>query len=66
MTNDQLITINKLYNDCWKLIKEFHNAKTDEEWKNCTARAGELMEKYGKWSMNIILDTEELVERGVK
>lgn len=66
MTNDQLIKINQLYSDCWKLIKEFHNAKTDEEWKNCTDRAGELMKKYGKWSMDIILDTLKIIERGTK
>lgn len=34
--------------------------------ERCTDRAGELMKKCGKWSMNIMHDTLELIERGGK
>lgn len=63
MNDEWLIIVNKLYNNCWKLVKEYHNAKTPEEWKACTDRAGELMKEYGEWSMDILLDTMKIIEK---
>ena len=69
MTDERQKTINALFVDCWKLLKEYHftaeaweKAKDDKMWDRCTARAKELVEQYGKEAMNIVFDTMDLIE----
>lgn len=64
MTESQLKNTYQLYTDLWKLVKEYHDAKTDEQWTQCTDRAKEIAEKYGKTSL--VLDTLELIENASK
>ncbi len=73
MTDERQKTINALFVDCWKLFKEFHftkeeleKAKDDKRWNRCTEKAKQLVDQYGKESMNIVLDTLELIENSEK
>ncbi len=66
MTEKQLKTIYQLYTDLWKLFRENVNNQTDEQWKQCTERAGKLVEQYGEDTRPIVLDTLELIERRSK
>ena len=73
MTDECQKTINALFVDCWKLFKEFHftkeeleKAKDDKRWSRCTEKAKQLVDQYGKESMNIVLDTLELIENSEK
>lgn len=63
MTEEQLKKIYALVTECWHLLKECHSSRTEEEWTNCTNRANEIVQKYGKWSMNLVLDCLEILER---
>lgn len=80
MTDERKEKINALFVDCWKLFKEFHftsneweKAKDDKHWNSCTEKAKQLVDQYGKESVNIVFDTLELIEnserealRGIK
>lgn len=63
MTEEQLKIIYSLYTDLWKLFRQYHDAKTDEQWEQCTERAGKLIEQYGEDVRPIVIDTLELIER---
>jgi len=69
MTDERQKTINALFVDCWKLFKEFHftkeeleKAKDDKRWDRCTDKAKQLVDQYGKESMDIVFDMLELIE----
>ena len=47
MTEPELKKLFDLYNDLWKMTREHHGAKTEEEYAALTDRAAELVEKYG-------------------
>lgn len=66
MTEEQLKTIYQLYTDLWKLFKTYHDAKTDEQLKQCTDQAEKLVEQYGDNVRPLVLDTLELIERNLK
>lgn len=66
MTEEQLKTIYQLYTDLWKLFKDYHDAKTDEQLKQCTDQAEKLVEQYGDNVRPLVLDTLELIERNLK
>lgn len=63
MTEEQLKIIYSLYTDLWKLFRQYHEAKTDEQWEQCTEQAGKLIEQYGEDVRPIVIDTLELIER---
>lgn len=63
MTEEQLKIIYSLYTDLWKLFRQYHDAKTDEQWEQCTEQAGKLVEQYGEDVRPIVIDTLELIER---
>ena len=63
MTDEQLKTIYQLYADLWRLFKAYHDAKTDEQWDECTEQGAKLVEKYGEDARPLMLDTVELIER---
>lgn len=66
MTESELKKIYNLYLDLWKMTREHHGVKTDEEYTALTDRAAELVEKYGAETRSIILDALELIERRLK
>lgn len=66
MTDEQLKTIWSLYTDLWKLFKDYHDSKTDEQWEQCTEQAAKLVEKYGEHTRPLVIDTLELIERSSK
>lgn len=66
MTEPELKKIYNLYLDLWKMIREHHGAKTEEEYAALTDRAAELVEKYGAETRSIILDALELIERRIE
>ena len=73
MTDERQKKIYSLFADCWKLFKEFHftkeeweKAKDDERWNRCTDKAKQFVDQYGKESMNIVLDTLELIGNSEK
>lgn len=66
MTDKELRKIYNLYNDLWKMTREHHGAKTEEEYAALTDRAAELVEKYGAGTRGIILDALELIERRIE
>lgn len=66
MTEPELKKIYNLYLDIWKMTRENHEAKTEEEYTALTDRAAELVEKYGAETRSIILDALELIERRFK
>ena len=45
MTDEQLKTVYQLYADLWRLFKAYHDAKTDEQWDECTEQGAKLVEK---------------------
>lgn len=66
MTEPELKKIYNLYLDLWKMTREHHGAKTEEEYTALTDRAAELVEKYGAETRGIILDALELIERRIE
>lgn len=66
MTDPELKKLFDLYNDLWKMTREHHGAKTEEEYTALTDRAAELVEKYGAETRVIILDALELIERRIE
>ena len=66
MTEPELKKIYNLYLDLWKMTREHHVAKTEEEYTALTDRAAELVEKYGAETRSIILDALELIERRIE
>lgn len=66
MTEPELKKLFDLYNDLWKMTREHHEAKTEEEYTVLTDRAAELVEKYGAETRSIILDALELIERRIE
>ena len=66
MTEPELKKIYNLYLDLWKMTREHHGAKTEEEYTALTDRAAELVEKYGAETRSIVLDALELIERRLK
>lgn len=66
MTEEQLKTIYQLYTDLWKMFKEYHSNRTDEEWEKLTERAKQLVEQHGEDTRPLVIDTLELIERRTK
>ena len=66
MTEPELKKLFDLYNDLWKMTREHHRAKTEEEYTALTDRAAELVEKYGAETRSIVLDALELIERRIE
>lgn len=66
MTEPEFKKLFDPYNDLWKMTREHHGAKTEEEYAALTDRAAELVEKYGAETRGIILDALELIERRLK
>lgn len=66
MTEEQLRIIYQLYADLWRMFKTFHDAKTDEQWEQCTEQAVKLVEQYGENARPLVIDTLELIERSGK
>lgn len=66
MNEEELKTIYQLYTDLWKLFKAYHDAKTDEQWEQCTEQAAKLVEQYGDDVRPLVIDTLELLERRIK
>lgn len=66
MTEPELKKIYNLYLDLWKMTREHHGAKTEEEYTALTDRAAELVEKYGAETRSIVLDALELIERRIE
>lgn len=66
MTEPELKKIYNLYLDLWKMTREHHGAKTEEEYTALTDRAAELVEKYGAETRGRILDALELIERRIE
>lgn len=63
MTDEQLKIYYQLYTDLWKLVRTYHDTKNDDQWKELTDRAEELVQQYGEDARPIVLDTLELIER---
>ena len=61
MTNEQLKTYYQLFTDLWKLVRTYHDAKSDDQWKTLTDRAEELVQQYGEDARPLVLDTLELI-----
>lgn len=66
MTEEQLKTIYQLYTDLWKMFKEYHSSRTDEEWEKLTERAKQLVEQHREDTRPLVIDTLELIERRTK
>ena len=66
MTDEQLKTYYQLFTDLWKLVKTYHDSKSDDQWKSLTDRADELVKQYGEDTRSLVLDTLELIERRCK
>lgn len=66
MSEEQLKTIYQLYTDLWKLFKAYHDARTDEQWKECADQAAKLVEQCGDDVRPLVIDTLELLERRTK
>ena len=62
----ELKEVYSLYTDCWKLYKEYHTIKTDQEWEVLVNQAEEMVKKYGDYSRPLIMDTICLIERRSK
>ena len=66
MTEEQLKIIYQLYTDLWKMFRQYHTAKTDEEYTRLTERASEIVDQYGEDVRSLVLDTLELIEKRCK
>ena len=66
MTEEQLKSIYQLYTDLWKMFRQHHTARTDEEWEKLTERAAEIVDQYGEDVRPLVLDTLELMEKRCK
>ena len=66
MTEEQLKIIYQLYTDLWKMFRQYHTAKTDEEYTRLTERANEIVDQYGEDVRPLVLDTLELIEKRCK
>ena len=66
MKEEQLRTIYQLYTDLWKMFRQYHTARTDEEVEKLTQRASEIVKQYGEDVRPLVLDTLELIERNSK
>lgn len=63
MNEEQLKTIHSLYTDLWRLFRTYADAKTDEQWEQCTEQANKLVEQYGEDARPLVIDTLELIEK---
>ncbi len=63
MSEEQLKNIYQLYTDLWKLFREYHGSRTDEQWNQCAEQAKKLVEQYGEDTRPLVIDTLELIER---
>lgn len=66
MTEEELKTIYQLYTDLWKMFRQYHTARTDEELNKLTERATEIVDQYGEDVRSLVLDTLELIEKRCK
>ncbi len=66
MTEPELRNIWNLYVDLWKMFRQYHTAKTDEEYTRLTERANEIVDQYGEDIRSLVLDTLELIEKRCK
>lgn len=66
MTEEQLKNAYSLYTCLWKMVKDYHNAKTDKEWGALADKASVLVEQHGDIIRPLVLDTLELIERSSK
>nr|DAW28671.1 MAG TPA: hypothetical protein [Caudoviricetes sp.] len=66
MPEDELKEVYSLYTDCWKLYREYHNIKTDQEWEKLDKITREMVEKYGDYSRNLVMSTIFMIERRAK
>lgn len=66
MNEEQLKTIYQLYTNLWQLFKAYHDARTDEQWKECADQAAKLVEQRGDDVRPLVIDTLELLERRTK
>lgn len=66
MTEPELKEVYNLYTECWKLFREHHGARTNQEWEKLQNRAEEIVKKYGDYSRSLVMDTIILIERRSK
>ena len=66
MTDEELKEAYQLFTGLWKLVHKHHNTKTDQEWKNLTDHASELVNKHGVKAQPLVVETLNYIERGYK
>lgn len=48
------------------MFRQYHTARTDEEWEKLTERAAEIVDQYGEDVRPLVLDSLELIEKRCK
>nr|DAN02292.1 MAG TPA: hypothetical protein [Caudoviricetes sp.] len=66
MTEPELKEVYNLYTECWKLYKEYHAIKTDQEWEKLLSITEEMVKRHGDYSRPLIMDTIIMIERSAK
>ena len=66
MTDEELKETYTLFSELWKMVKRYHDSRTDDEWAALVDAADRMVKKHGEESRMLVLETLGLIERRCK